>query len=244
MKNVLDPIILWLPILAVVFVAWWIYTHQQQAANAARKLGSLLPKKQVKHNEPESSHDPHRASGGGNGHNNHHGGGHHDHPKPPLWKTVLGWSTAIAAAVIVGLGLWWLAVGGGFGQIPGLSPTERFNHYTEQTAARVTPTSAVCAPPESLNWRDVTAPAEGSRSKTLRPPACHRFWFCDKDRDPQCEATSFDSARFRLWCTTPEHSTERVYDHTRDVIIEACRVESKDGTPVDLKYTFEYSPPL
>lgn len=203
-----------------------------------------------KRTEPKKAPEPHAqgpATHASGPHHSHGGGGHghhDDHHSSPLWKTILNWSLAIGVAVIVGTFVWWLLVGMGFGQKPGLSHVERFNRYTEQTAARATPIAAVCTP-VPVAWRDVTAPPNTAAKSAMIPiPDCHYLRFCDKTRDPECNAATFEGARFNVWCTTRTRDTELPLETSGDQAVNACRPQSKGSEPIKLEYAFIYSPPV
>jgi len=220
-----------LGIVLVIFILFGVLTMIKP-----RSKHDKAHKEPKKAPEPvKRSHDPHHASGGDHGHDDHH--------STPLSKQVLTWSLAIAAATIVGIFLWWLLVGMGAGQKPGLTHVERLNRHTQLVAARATPAYATCTP-EPVEWQSITAlpKTKGEKSRMIPIPDCHRIWFCDKKQDPECTATSFADTRFRVLCTTRTRTTELPLDTSGDQAVNACRPESKGGNPVELTYTFVFSP--
>lgn len=221
-----------LGLVLIVFILFGVLTMIKPRTGHDKKA----TKETKKAPEPvKRSHDPHHASGGDHGHDDHH--------STPLSKQILTWSLAIAAATIVAVFLWWLLVGMGAGQKPGLTHVERLNRHNQLVAARATPAYAACTP-EPVAWRDVTAsPRTGKeRSEMIQIPDCHRIWFCDKKQDPECTAASFADTRFRVLCTTRTRTTELPLETSGDQAVNACRPESKGNDPVELKYTFVFSP--
>lgn len=239
--EVIEPLTGYIALIAVGVLAYLAYRvirayARRRAARSHTIVGIAV--------HAAGSHHP---TGGVTTHTVHHGG-HPAHEKEPLWKRVVGWSTAIAVGIILAVVvLWFVAVPLGLGLWHGFTTSRDHSpdnaEVVVRTAVRASPVQAVCTP-TATEWRPVTAPSKGEMSEALRPPPCHRFWFCDKTQDPKCEAESFADARFTLWCTTPEHATPQLYNHERDTVIEACYVQSKDGTPVELEYTYEYAPPV
>ncbi len=240
MSAVLEPVSLWIPVTIVVLVVWWVNTHRQQVSATTKKVASLIPKKSDEHPAPvvvTHTPGPHPSHGGGHGH-------HHDHHKKSWQENLIMTCAALTVAIVFGLGVWWLMVGGGFGQIPGLSPTERFNRHIEQTTARATPAAAVCTP-VPVEWRDVTAPPRTDAKSAMIPiPDCHYIRFCDKKQDPECTAATFDGARFNVWCTTRTRNTELPLETSGDQAVNACRPQSKGSEPIKLEYAFIFSPPV
>lgn len=232
-------VLLVLGILLIIFILFGVLNMLKPRTEHSKK-GHKEPKKAPEPHVPgpvTHTPDPHPSHGGGHGH-------HDDHRSSPLWKTILNWSLAIGAAVIVGTFVWWLLVGMGFGQKPGLSHVERFNRHIEQTAARATPVAAVCTP-VPVEWRSVTAPPRRDAKSAMIPiPDCHYLRFCDKKQDPECTAATFDGARFNVWCTTRTRNTELPLETSGDQAVNACRPQSKGNEPIKLEYAFIFSPPV
>lgn len=169
----------------------------------------------------------------------HHGSGdshgHGDHgKKEPFRDKVLGWALTIGVVAAVAAFIVLLGIAMGFGQVPGASRAQRLE-YSLTHGAQTASISSSCP----AEWRTVTAPSvNGRRSELLDPTSGCQIHFCDKARDPNCSATSFEGARFVAWCVTDERRTELPLDLARDRYIDACRVQSKTETPIELEYRF------
>ncbi|MES2931523.1 MAG: hypothetical protein V4682_02370 [Patescibacteria group bacterium] len=229
-------------VVAVILIALLVIAILAASAMHGKKKGGADTKAPptVPGAAPAPPNTEHRDHG-------HHKAVHHDHDdhhSTPLSKVILNWSIAIGAAVIVGAFVWWLLVGMGAGQKPGLTHVERFNRYTEQVAARATPAAAICTP-GPVAWQSVTAPPSNAAKSAMIPiPDCHYIRFCDKTQDPECNAATFEGARFNVWCTTRTRNTELPLETSGDQAVNACRPQSKGDEPIKLEYAFIFSPPV
>ena len=231
MDHIFGPILLWIPIVIVVIMIWWFSTHRSVTAKTIHVAGHAP----AKPSEPVH-HEVHKKDDHGNGHDGHG----HSHGTP-LWKTILGWCTALAAvALLLVFCKTWVVPKFGLDQIPG-GPRELQQRISE-THGTMRSTGPTCQTDPIEPYTITAPPKEEGWSVRVPVPKCYRIRFCDKTQDPDCTAKDFAESRFVPKCTSPGDSTAREFARARDKHSDACWIQSKGSEALSILVIAEFDP--
>lgn len=237
--DALDPVSGYVALGVLALIVWLVIWVIRKVTQSKKNDGKH-------HHAPASAHDPHHPPKGdgdhGHGHDDHDGG-HHGHAKDPLWKSLLAWTGTV---VVTLLALWLVIIpifqSWGFGKVPGASREVR-----QQTVNRYGYTAASqgggC--PENLNSGPlpITAPPTGvARSVEVPVLACHYIRFCDKERDPECNAADFVGARFNVGCMLPDGGVRQILGRTDAPCYTSLTVQSEGDSPIELTWRYVRDP--
>lgn len=232
--EMLKPMLLWIPVILLTVGIWWATKHRKTLGRLKREREPA--RDDDGHHEPAPVQDPHHPPKGDGGQN--HKGSHHDnhsHHGASPWP----WVGLLVTVVIVML-LWTPVIvpfgrSLGIGAIPG-APRE----VRREIATRHLPAASLnagCPVGVDYEWQPIAAPpASGARSRSLAVPKCHHIRFCDRERDPECAAATFEGSRFNLKCD----GSETAIIDGKDSDAQACNVQSNDEMPVALEWRFEF----
>lgn len=229
-ENANGWIVVGLPIAFIALALFWI-TKFGVAKWVYTSTMSLVKRKAGKHDDHPPSHGAH--TGGSHGGGDHHKKSWRDIVKDYLWMAVL-----VAGLIFLAF---QIRKEGNEGNIDNLRRQGAGDHVAEWYANRQASgtttsngSSGQQCPTLPFNIQYMIAPPASKPVAMFQVPECHKVArICDREHDPECsQDASLD--RFTLTCApSPESTSERVH-------AEVCSVQSKDETPIQLEYQFEF----
>lgn len=215
MHEALQPIWLWLTIIAVGALLFALFKWRGEVGAFAKKF-ARKEKKPDAHGHDK--HDDHHKK------DDHGGGGHHHGDNFLMWSVKM-----IGLAVLIG---GTFIVVRGCDVEPGAAPEVR-REIAERTGA-LGPIGA-----SATDWRDLPMPPRGREwSEAIEIPYGYFIRFCDPERDPMCSAADFTDSRFTPQCRSAkgewlDWGSGNCNNST------ANRVQAKGDEPLTIKYRFE-----
>lgn len=237
--DALDPISGYVALGVLALIVWLVIWVIRKVAQNKKNDGKH-------HHSPAPAHDPHHPPKGGGDHghgHDDHSGGHHGHTKDPLWKTLLVWTCTIVF-MLVALQVVILPVlqEWGFGQVPGASRDVR-RAIADRRVHTSASQGAGCPANTSSEPIPITAPPKGAARSTPVPMlACHYVRFCDKERDPKCNAGDFVGARFNVGCTLPDGGMRPIIGRTDAPCFTSLTIESEDDSAIEVTWKYVRDP--